>query len=184
MASTAQVQAAPARAGWQPAARALLGIVGRWYSVAVVLLLWELIARSGLVNPRLFPSLEVIWDQLVLLASRGTLWNHLAATLIRVGAGFGLACVGGVLLGLAMARVRWVDRLFEPLFSWLPHPARSAVPGVRVPVRAGAPVEDRDDRPGVPVPDRGEHLLRHARGERALRVGGAQHGRQRGAGVL
>jgi NitT/TauT family transport system permease protein len=118
MASTAQVQAAPARGGWQPAARALLGFIGRWYSVAVVLLLWELIARSGLVNPRLFPSLEVIWDQLVLLASRGTLWNHLAATLIRVGAGFGLACVGGVLLGLAMARVRWVDRLFEPLFSF------------------------------------------------------------------
>ncbi|MBX5490538.1 MAG: ABC transporter permease [Chloroflexi bacterium] len=119
MASTAQARAAaPARSGWQTAVHAVLGFVGRWYSVAVVLLLWELIVRSGWVNPRLFPSLGVIWDQLVLMFSRGTIWDHLLATLIRVAAGFGLACAGGVLLGFAMARFRWVDRLFEPLFSF------------------------------------------------------------------
>ena len=97
---------------------ASLRFLGRWYSVVVVLLLWELIARSVWVNPRLFPSLGVIWDQLVLMFARGTIWPHLGATLLRVGVGFALAIVGGVLLGFLMARVRWVDRLFEPLFSF------------------------------------------------------------------
>lgn len=123
MASSAETHAAPApvvaaQPAWRLALGKALGFVGRWYSVVVVLLAWELLARSGLVNPRLFPSLGVIWDQLVLMFTRGTIWDHLLATLFRVAVGFALSIGGGVLLGFAMARFRWVDRLFEPLFSF------------------------------------------------------------------
>src|SRR3954451_22069186 len=98
-------------------ARLLRG-VGRDYSVFVVLAAWELLAHSGLVNPRLFPSLETIAEELWRLFESGAIYRHLGATLYRVVAGFALAAVAGVLLGFLMGRVRLVDRLFEPLFSF------------------------------------------------------------------
>src|SRR3954451_16330101 len=98
-------------------ARLLRG-VGRDYSVAVVLLAWELLARSGWVNPRLFPSLETIADELWRLVESQVLFRHAGATLLRVVVGFALAGAGGVLLGFLMARARLFQRVFEPLFSF------------------------------------------------------------------
>src|SRR5215211_6039158 len=78
--------------------RALLAWLGRYYSVFVLLAAWEVLARSGLVNPRLFPSLVTIGDELWRLIESGAIYRHLAATLYRVVVGFALAAVGGVLL--------------------------------------------------------------------------------------
>ncbi len=99
-------------------ARTLLGWAERYYSVVVVLAAWELLAHSGWVNPRLFPSLETIGQELWRLVESGAIYRHLWATLYRVLAGFGLAGVVGIVLGFLMARVALVDRLFEPLFSF------------------------------------------------------------------
>jgi ABC-type nitrate/sulfonate/bicarbonate transport system permease component len=96
----------------------LRGWLARYYSVFVVLAAWELLAHSGWVNPRLFPSLETIGQELWRLVESGTIYRHLLATLYRVVAGFAVAAVVGVLLGFLMARVRLFDRLFEPLFSF------------------------------------------------------------------
>ena len=96
----------------------LLGWLTRYYSVFVVLAAWELLAHSGWVNPRLFPTLEVIGQELWRLFESGAIWRHLLATLYRVVAGFALAAAAGVLLGFLMARVQLFDRLFEPLFSF------------------------------------------------------------------
>ncbi len=89
----------------------------RYYSVALLLVGWELLARSGLVNPRLFPSLLAIGDEFVLLFVTGAIWPHLAATLFRVIAGFGGAAIVGVAIGFLMARFASVGRLIEPFFS-------------------------------------------------------------------
>ncbi|HLH23690.1 MAG TPA: ABC transporter permease [Chloroflexota bacterium] len=95
-----------------------LGWLERYYSVFVVLAAWELLAHSGWVNPRLFPSLETIGQELWRLVESGAIYRHLLATLYRVVAGFALAAVAGVVLGFLMARVPLFDRLFEPLFSF------------------------------------------------------------------
>jgi len=102
----------------RPAALRLLRGLARYYSVVVVLLAWELIAHSGRVNPRLFPSLETIGDELWRLIDSQVIFRHAGATLLRVVVGFALAGVGGVLLGFLMARVRLFQRAFEPLFSF------------------------------------------------------------------
>jgi NitT/TauT family transport system permease protein len=104
-----------------PAGRPLRGVLdwlGRYYSVLVVLAAWELLARSGWVNPRLFPSLVTIGDELWRLVESQVIFKHAAATLLRVVVGFGLAAVGGVVLGFLMARVPFFNRVFEPLFSF------------------------------------------------------------------
>ena len=86
-------------------------------SLVLVLAMWELLARSGFVNPRLFPSLLVIGQELVDLFTTGLIWEHLGATVIRVVAGYGAAAVVGVLLGFALARSALAERFIEPLFS-------------------------------------------------------------------
>ncbi len=89
----------------------------RSYSVFVVLAVWEGIARSGLVNPRLFPRLGAIAEQTITLLSSPQLGLHLGASLTRVVAGFGLAALVGVPLGIMMSRITLFQRVFEPLFS-------------------------------------------------------------------
>ena len=86
--------------------------------VVLALLAWELLARSGWVNPRLFPSLETIADELWRLVDSQVIFRHAGATLLRVLVGFALAAVGGVLVGFLMARLRVFERVSEPLFSF------------------------------------------------------------------
>jgi NitT/TauT family transport system permease protein len=92
--------------------------VGHWYSVALVLLAWEAIARSGLVNPRLFPDLGQIADQFVGLLRSTTFYGQVGTTLFRVLSGFLGAAVVGIPLGFLLGRGGLFSRLFEPLFSF------------------------------------------------------------------
>jgi NitT/TauT family transport system permease protein len=99
------------------AARAILARIAPAYPIAVVLLAWEGIARSGAVNPRLFPGLGAIGEQALLLLRGPQLGLHLTASMTRVALGFGLAALAGVPLGVLMGRSARVGRAIEPLFS-------------------------------------------------------------------
>ena len=90
----------------------------RWYPVPVVLLLWELLSRSGMVSPRLMPSLVRIGDAFVTDLWAGEIPYQASISLGRSSSGYGLAIVFGIVLGLLMARVRWIEAVFEPLFSF------------------------------------------------------------------
>src|SRR5207244_2174210 len=84
----------------------------------VLAALWELLSRSGLVSARLVPNLEQIAVQLWRFTANGVLPYHAAITLERALIGFAAAILVGILIGTAMARVRWFDALFEPIFSF------------------------------------------------------------------
>jgi ABC-type nitrate/sulfonate/bicarbonate transport system permease component len=88
------------------------------YSIFLALVAYELLSRSGLVSPRLIPSLVVIGEQLWRYTLNGDLPYHAGISLYRAFAGFLLATVVGVAFGVAMARSRWFDALFEPIFSF------------------------------------------------------------------
>jgi NitT/TauT family transport system permease protein len=53
------------------------------------------------------------------LIEDGTLWEHIGASLMRVGAGFGLAVLLAVPLGLWMGRVKAVYQTLNPVFQML-----------------------------------------------------------------
>lgn len=88
----------------------------RYYSVFLLLAVYELIVRLELVSPRLLPSLVVIGEQLWRYLANGELIVQAQVTLYRAFAGFVLALIGGVLIGALMARSRLMARLIEPLF--------------------------------------------------------------------
>ncbi len=99
-------------------ASAVLRFAARWYSVPLALAIWEVLARTGAVSKRLMPSLVEIAVAVWAALQNGDLLFHAGISLSRAATGYVLAIAAGVLLGVAMARSRLFDALFEPLFSF------------------------------------------------------------------
>src|SRR5262245_51762529 len=96
----------------------------RWRALArtafpflVVGALWEAVAWSGVFHPRLFPPLEAVASQFVRLTVSGVLPHHAADTLIRLIAGFALAAVAGIAVGIVMGRWRLAEDVLVPPVS-------------------------------------------------------------------
>jgi len=83
----------------------------------VVGAIWEIVAHSGAFPPRLFPTLEEVAATLVRLTAAGILPHHAAETLYRLAAGFAVAALAGVAIGIAMGRSRRAEDLLLPLVS-------------------------------------------------------------------
>jgi NitT/TauT family transport system permease protein len=83
----------------------------------VVGALWEALAHAGLFPPRLFPPLEQVAAALVRLTAAGILPHHAAESLLRLVAGFTLAALAGVIIGIAMGRWRLAEDIALPLIS-------------------------------------------------------------------
>jgi NitT/TauT family transport system permease protein len=94
----------------------ITGTIERWYSIPLLLLLWQLAVGSGLVESRLLPILFRVWSVLVTDTANGVLPYHTAITLGRAALGFVLAAIAGVPFAAAMARSTVVRNLFEPIF--------------------------------------------------------------------
>ncbi len=93
-----------------------LRLVGRYYSIPLLLILWQAAVASGLVESRLLPSVGRVFAALVRDTGNGVLPYHTAITLSRAGLGFALAAIVGVPFAAAMARSAPIRNLFEPIF--------------------------------------------------------------------
>lgn len=80
--------------------------------------LWEIAAHAGLFPPRLFPAIEDVAAAFVRLTSLGILPHHALDTLLRLLAGFALAAVIGVVVGIAIGRSRRAEDILLPLVSF------------------------------------------------------------------
>jgi ABC-type nitrate/sulfonate/bicarbonate transport system permease component len=85
--------------------------------LGVVLVAWEVAARSGRWSKLLFPSLENIFRELGLFFTRTEMLSEVLVSLERALGGFALAALAGILLGLLMGRSKLVAALLDPLFS-------------------------------------------------------------------
>jgi NitT/TauT family transport system permease protein len=92
-------------------------IVRNAFPFIVVFGLWEIVARAGVFPPKLFPSLVTVAQTFVDLTERGILPHHVFDTLMRLFAGFALAAVVGVVLGILMGRSRRIEDIALPLVS-------------------------------------------------------------------
>lgn len=97
--------------------------MARWrtnlLSAAILLLLWQGIAWAGLWPPFLFPPPTAVLTTLWRLVESHALAVALLQTALRIGLGFLLAALGGLLLGLAMARSRPLSELVGPAVQGL-----------------------------------------------------------------
>jgi ABC-type nitrate/sulfonate/bicarbonate transport system permease component len=87
------------------------------FSVMVLLIAWELFARSGKVTPFMLPPFSVVATRIYADAMSGILWINLGLTMARAMAGFFISAIGGVLLGVLMSRSKIAHWFFDPVIS-------------------------------------------------------------------
>jgi NitT/TauT family transport system permease protein len=85
--------------------------------IAVVVALWW--ALVVVTHSVIFPTPLQVIQGTIELARDGTLWQHIGASLMRVGAGFGIAVAFALPLGLWMGWVRGAFVTLNPLFQIL-----------------------------------------------------------------
>ena len=101
----AEQRAARTRAHAAERRSKLVRLAIRIGSLVVVLSAWEFFGRQ--TNPILFTYPTAIANAAVKMIQSGELWKYLSQSLIVLFAGFGLAAIFGIALGLVMARF-WV----------------------------------------------------------------------------
>jgi NitT/TauT family transport system permease protein len=87
------------------------------FPFVVVGAMWEAVAHLGLFPAQFFPSLEAIATVFVQLTLNGVLPHHAFDTLVRLIAGFALAALIGVTIGVLMGRSRRAEDYLLPLIS-------------------------------------------------------------------
>ncbi|MET3912693.1 ABC-type nitrate/sulfonate/bicarbonate transport system permease component [Bradyrhizobium sp. S3.3.6] len=98
-------------------------------SVPTFVGVWELIARSRIVNAVLFPPPSTVAVAVLDWIHSGQFFGDLSASLFRVTAGFLIGATGGIVLGVLTGEFRLVSSLLSPLFHILrPIPPIAFVP--------------------------------------------------------
>ena len=85
-------------AGFSPKSSRYAGLI----SLAIVVGLWQLAGALSLINPVFLPTPLSIARATVQLASSGAIWQHLAYSVMRIGAGWMLGTVAGIIVGFAI----------------------------------------------------------------------------------
>jgi ABC-type nitrate/sulfonate/bicarbonate transport system permease component len=87
------------------------------FSILLMLIAWELFARSGKVTPFMLPRFSTVVTYIWHDAVSGDLWINIGLTLYRAMAGFFIATVGGIALAVAMSRSKIAHWFFDPIIS-------------------------------------------------------------------
>jgi NitT/TauT family transport system permease protein len=88
------------------------------FYVALVAI-WQIISMTNIWPNNLFPSPYEVAEDLVYTASDGTLFFGIGTSLLRLIIGLAIAIVGGMLLGIFMARVEIVNQTIGSLILGL-----------------------------------------------------------------
>jgi sulfonate transport system permease protein len=99
------------------AGRLAQSMFSRYGLLLSFLVLWQVSAMAGWVNPSIFPPLHVIAGALVNGITSGALVDDIAISLQRAGFAFLAAVVVGIPLGLFMGQIRAVERSLDPILQ-------------------------------------------------------------------
>jgi len=85
--------------------------------VLVGLIVWELLSRAGLISLLFFPPPSIILRALIEIISSGDITTHLTTTLARIGLGFLIGGVSGLILGLGMGWSPRLQKIVDPIIA-------------------------------------------------------------------
>src|ERR1700730_3353254 len=72
-----------------------------WIALLLAIGLWQLAGSAGWVNPLFLPPPSAIAVAIYKLARSGALWHHLSWSILRIGTGWILGTIAGVVVGFA-----------------------------------------------------------------------------------
>ncbi|GAA1977407.1 ABC transporter permease [Amycolatopsis minnesotensis] len=96
-----------ARRRWRPDLR-------RWISPIALIAVWQVASGTGVLPPDKLSSPWTVARAGAELVSDGELGSAFAVSITRVGAGFALGAVAGLLLGIVAGLSRWGEVLVDP----------------------------------------------------------------------
>jgi ABC-type nitrate/sulfonate/bicarbonate transport system permease component len=92
-------------------------LVTRSFTIVLLLVVWEMIARSGTVTRFMLPPLGPVFERMVEDVSSGAFFLKTSQTMFRALTGFAIAAIAGILLGMVMVRSAIARWFFEPVIS-------------------------------------------------------------------
>ncbi|MCY9666801.1 ABC transporter permease [Paenibacillus alginolyticus] len=101
--------------GYYKNERGILGALG----ILIVLAAWEIIGRSGVVDPIFTSSPLQIWYAGIDYFSSGSGWIDLKVSGLEFLSGFILAILVGIPVGIVMGWYRKIEALFDPIVNFL-----------------------------------------------------------------
>lgn len=84
-------------------------------SPIILLAIWEAAVRLDWIDRRFFPAPSEAFSAAVNMIQTGELWANLSVSLVRIGVGFVIGAVPGVLIGLAMGLFSPIRAIIQPL---------------------------------------------------------------------
>jgi len=84
-------------------------------SPAALLLLWEVLARSGVIDARFFPAPSSIFYHLLFVSPGEGIFTDILYSVYRISVGYVIGCVFGVTLGIAMGLSRVARLILYPV---------------------------------------------------------------------
>lgn len=106
-----------ARRPWRLSTRSISTL-----TLASVLLLWWAVTATELIEPLFLPSPGAVLDKAWLLATQGymdaTLWQHLGASLGRIGLALVFAVLFAIPVGIAIGHNRIAQGILDPLIEF------------------------------------------------------------------
>lgn len=88
-------------------------------SPLVLVVLWEVFARLGVIDVRFFPAPTHILVALLEMVQTGELWAHVSVSLLRIVIGFALGAIPGLILGLMMGLSPLIRTALQPIMDAL-----------------------------------------------------------------
>jgi len=93
--------------------------VRRFFSLFMLVIVWEVLSRAGIINPFYVPAPTEVLRVIFSLFSEGTIFSHLEATFFASLVGLAIGLVLGIFLGFAAALISWVADVLEPIMLLL-----------------------------------------------------------------
>jgi len=94
-------------------------ILTRLALLALVLAAWEVLPRSGMVNPLLLPPLSEVLAMLGNLIGRPSVHEAVAVTALEVIVAFIIAVPLGAAVGILIAESDYLGQVFKPMLFYV-----------------------------------------------------------------
>ncbi|MDA7418136.1 ABC transporter permease [Xenophilus arseniciresistens] len=91
-----------------------VGWLGSLALLALLLAAWEAAARHSGLSALVLPAPSLVWAALANGLLSGYFWPHVRATLSALALGLAGGSVAGLLMGMALAELPWLDRVLKP----------------------------------------------------------------------
>jgi NitT/TauT family transport system permease protein len=107
----------------------VITVAYRYAPIILLIVLWELLSRTGIVSKDVLPAFSSVMARLWQLCAGGDMALHIGASLLRIASGLGLGIIIGSALGFLLAASTIAQRIVQPTLTFLyPLPKSALIP--------------------------------------------------------